>query len=110
MEEFKARLLKFSLEHLGLSQSAFEDSCGIAHGTISSIKVKGPSVDVLAKISSAYPELDMNWLVSGRGKMLIRPQEDHPAPPSPSVSIGSVQTINIGNWSELVELLKGDAK
>ena len=70
MEEFKARLLKFSTGHLGLSQNSFEDKCGIAHGTLGSIKVKGPSVDVLAKISSAYPQLNLNWLVSGRGQML----------------------------------------
>ena len=102
MEEFKNRLLKFCTEHLGLSQNSFEDRCGIAHGTISSIKVKGPSVDVLAKISSAYPELDLNWLVSGRGEMLVREE----ASPSTSVSINSIQTVNIGNWSDLVKLLK----
>lgn len=70
MEEFKARLAKFFSEYLGITQNSFEDSCGITHGTISSIKVKGPSVDVLAKISSAYPELDLNWLVTGKGKMV----------------------------------------
>lgn len=97
MEEFKSRLLKFSTGHLGLSQSAFEDSCGIAHGVISSIKVKGPSVDILAKISSAYPELDLNWLVSGRGEMLIKERNQ-----APVVSVA----VNIGNWNELVQLLK----
>ena len=70
-ENFKRRLLKFSQEYLGISQSAFEDSCGISHGTINSIKVKGPSVDILAKISSVYPVLDLNWLVTGNGDMLI---------------------------------------
>lgn len=70
MEEFKARLAKFFSGHLGMSQNSFEDSCGITHGTISSIKVKGPSVDVLAKISSAYPDLDLNWLVTGKGTMV----------------------------------------
>jgi len=101
MEEFKNRLLKFCTEHLCLSQNSFEDKCGIAHGTISSIKVKGPSVDVLAKISSAYPELNLNWLVSGRGEMLVK--EDVA---TPAVSINSIQTVNIGNWSDLVQLLK----
>ena len=101
MEEFKNRLLKFCTEHLCLSQNSFEDKCGIAHGTISSIKVKGPSVDVLAKISSAYPELNLNWLVSGRGEMLVKEDVTTPA-----VSINSIQTVNIGNWSDLVQLLK----
>lgn len=70
MDGFKARLVKFFSENLGMTQNSFEDSCGITHGTISSIKVKGPSVDVLAKISSKYPQLDLNWLVSGDGDML----------------------------------------
>lgn len=78
MDGFKARLVKFFSENLGMTQNSFEDSCGITHGTISSIKVKGPSVDVLAKISSRYPQLDMNWLVSGAGDMLKT------AAPSPS--------------------------
>ena len=78
MDGFKARLVKFFSENLGMTQNSFEDSCGITHGTISSIKVKGPSVDVLAKISSRYPQLDMNWLVSGAGEMLKT------AAPSPS--------------------------
>lgn len=84
MDGFKARLVKFFSEHLGLTQNAFEDSCGITHGTISSIKVKGPSVDVLAKISSRYPLLDLNWLVSGTGNML---KMDDPSPSSNSLPL-----------------------
>lgn len=59
------------LESLGLSQRAFEETCGITQGTIPSIKVKGPSVDVLMKISNTYPELNLNWLISGRGPMIL---------------------------------------
>ena len=69
MDDFKKRLLRF-VESRELSQRGFEGTCGLAQGTISSIKVKGPSVDVLTKISNAFPDLDMNWLVSGKGDML----------------------------------------
>lgn len=85
MDGFKARLVKFFSEHLGMTQNSFEDSCGITHGTISSIKVKGPSVDVLAKISSTYPQLNLNWLVSGGGKMLNG--ESTPSPSSHSLPL-----------------------
>lgn len=109
MDGFKARLVEFFSTHLGITQNTFEDSCGITHGTVSSIKVKGPSVDVLAKISYTYPELNMNWLISGRGEMLIK--EGTPPPPSsPAVSIGTIKTVNIGNWEELVKLLKDKMK
>ena len=85
MDGFKARLVKFFSEHLGMTQNSFEDSCGITHGTVSSIKVKGPSVDVLAKISSTYPQLDLNWLVSGVGKMLKG--DDAPDPSAHSLPL-----------------------
>lgn len=95
MDEFKNRLLQF-LESLGLSQRAFEESCGITQGTIPSIKVKGPSVDVLMKISNTYPDLNLNWLIAGRGPMLI---QDQPAP-SPQNDIHHNQVF-IANWGEL---------
>lgn len=71
MEDFKNRLLEYIESQLGVSQREFEKRCGLAQGTIPSIKIKGPSVDVLMKISSAYPDLNLNWLVNGSGDMLI---------------------------------------
>lgn len=95
MDEFKNRLLQF-LEFLGLSQRAFEESCGITQGTIPSIKVKGPSVDVLMKISNTYPDLNLNWLIAGRGPMLI---QDQPLP-TPQNDIHNNQVF-IANWGDL---------
>lgn len=102
MEDFKKRLLEFCTDYLCLSQTSFEDACGLPHGTFTSIKVKGPSVSVLMKIADTYPNLNMNWLISGRGEMLIG--DKTPTPP-PSLSINTINTVNIGNWGELVELL-----
>ena len=70
MEDFKKRLLSYVEGHLGTSVRAFEESCGLTNGTIGSIKVKGPSVDVLMKISYKNPDLNLNWLVAGKGPML----------------------------------------
>lgn len=95
MDEFKNRLLQF-LEFLGLSQRAFEESCGITQGTIPSIKVKGPSVDVLMKISNTYPDLNLNWLIAGRGPMLIQGQPT----PTPQNDIHHNQVF-IANWGDL---------
>ena len=96
MEDFKNRLKEFIEGYLGISVRAFEDGCGLTNGTVGSIKVKGPSVDVLMKISYAHPELNMNWLIAGRGAMIVS------SIPSPSVNIEKVQTINIGNWSDFL--------
>ena len=80
-KQFKARVLKFSLDYLGLGSTAFEDACGLSHGFVNTIKVKGPSVEVLAKMSEAFPMLNLNWLVTGKGPMLIPRSEQHQGDP-----------------------------
>lgn len=47
--------------------------------------VKGFSKDSILKIKNAYPELNLNWLLAGKGEMLLR--ED----------AGSLQQINVNN-------------
>jgi len=52
-----------------MGQTRFEDYCGLAHGTISAIKAKGPSASVVTRIAVSCPELNMNWLFTGIGPM-----------------------------------------
>jgi hypothetical protein len=93
MEDFRKRLLEFIERHLGVSQREFERMCGLSQGIINKTGPKGPSVEVLWKISNKFPELNLNWLVAGSGEMLI------------GDSSQNTLTINIGNWGELVKLL-----
>lgn len=65
---FKERLLIF-LKHLGIGQTKFEENTKLGRASISKIK-NGMSAPNLAKISSAYPELNIDWLLSGEGTML----------------------------------------
>jgi hypothetical protein len=88
-----------------MGHTKFEDYCGLNHGTISDIKVNGPSAANVTKIAVKCPELNLNWLFRGEGQML------NPATPAtteqkPTVEVHHIQTINIGNWKELVELIK----
>ena len=101
MNDFKERLLHFIRDYLGISVRKFEESCGITNGTIGSIKGQGPTASVLSKIADRYQELSMDWLFRGSGEML----NTTPIPPAPEVP---VQTVRVGNWSELVELLKAN--
>ena len=105
MEKFKQRIITFARERYDMGQTRFEDYCGIHHGTISAIKSSGPSASVVTRISVACPDLNLNWLFRGEGPMLNGAQSET-AQSTPSVSIGTIQTVNIGNWNELVELLK----
>lgn len=123
VENFKTRLTQFYKEHLKMSQNKFEDSCHIVKGNLSQIKTKGPSVEMLIKISSAYPELNLNWLIMGKGEMLI--DADLPAkapnlpqnrtePPKainyPSVSVQNVQAVFVTNWQDVASVVEQTVK
>jgi transcriptional regulator with XRE-family HTH domain len=52
----------------GLNAAEFADRIGVQRSSISHI-LSGrnkPSIDFLEKIKTAFPEADLNWLVSGR--------------------------------------------
>lgn len=65
----KERLIEF-IKTLGISVRQFEISAGLSNGQINNI---GDSLrkSTLEKISKSFPLLNINWLVSGVGKMLI---------------------------------------
>lgn len=71
MENFKKRLLEFARVRYDMGQSKFEDLCGINRGTISAIKVQGPTASIVMKIAIKCPELNLNWLFRGDGAMTI---------------------------------------
>lgn len=85
MEKFKQRLIDFARARYDMGQTRFEDYCGLAHGTISAIKAAGPSASAVTKISAACPDLDLNWLFTGLGKMLKT--SDQPKPTAHSLPL-----------------------
>lgn len=64
----KKRLLEF-LSYLEVGQTKFEEKVGLSRGLINNIK-GNISIKSLNKISSCYPELNINWLQTGEGEML----------------------------------------
>lgn len=102
METFVERLFEF-MGAMGLNQNQFEIKCSLSHTNLRE-KKQGPTAAYLMQILTTFPELSMDWLFRGTGSMLLG--ESSQSTPVPSVSIGSIQTVNIGNWSELVRLLK----
>jgi transcriptional regulator with XRE-family HTH domain len=62
------------LELRGISPHAFEQVCGLANGYLGKqLKGKGSvGSDILGKIANQYPELNLTWLITGRGKMTVR--------------------------------------
>lgn len=71
----KERLIEF-IAHLGLRNAEFERTCGLSNGFVQNTndRIRRASLN---QISAAYPQLNMDWLVNGRGEMLL-PEEQHP--------------------------------
>ncbi len=68
MTDLKKRMLEF-LQKLEISQAKFEKKAGLTNGTVNNT---GESYrkSTLNKIIKAYPELNVNWLLTGEGSML----------------------------------------
>ena len=64
--------IKEYLEKKGISMNAFDATIGAANGYIGRTIKNNGSVgsDMLEKIFCAYPDLDINWLLTGDGFML----------------------------------------
>lgn len=66
--EFAKRLEKV-IEYYGISASAFADSIHVQRSSISHI-LSGrnkPSLDFVMKILDTYPEVELYWLLNGKG-------------------------------------------
>lgn len=67
-DNIKNRIIKF-LAYLEIGQGKFEKNCGISNGTVNNIK-DGVSSPNISKIVKRYPELNLEWLITGNGTML----------------------------------------
>ena len=68
-EDFSKRL-KLILDYYDLTASALADSIDIQRSSISHI-LSGrnkPSLDFVLKLLKNYPEVELNWLMNGKGK------------------------------------------
>ena len=62
------RLFVFFREK-SLSNYKVEQACGLSNGYLRNLR-KAPSIEILEKIFSVYPELNREWVMSGKGDML----------------------------------------
>lgn len=68
VETIKDRLTKF-LAFIEIGQGKFEKNCGLSNGTVNNIKEGGITTQKVEKILLAYPQLNIDWLITGRGDM-----------------------------------------
>lgn len=78
----KERLISF-IEYKGLSKNKFEQVCGFSKRYVSNISVS-LQPDKIERISLNFPDLNIGWLLTGEGEMII-----------PSTSVEPQQTFQL---------------
>ena len=81
----KSRILQF-IDTKGIDKRTFFSDTGIKRGLLDSDKLNSTVSDVfLAKILAAYPELNVEWLITGQGEMLKGKTPPPEVTPEPTV-------------------------
>ena len=65
--------LKLILERVNLTPGNFADKIGVAPATISHIlsgRNKYPSAEVTLRLHETFPDIDLNWLLTGEGTLV----------------------------------------
>lgn len=88
-EKFTKRLQKI-LDHHDISAATFADKINVGRSSISHI-LSGrnkPSLDFVTKVTATFPDVELEWLLFGRGNFPKVAQENltSPSPPPPIVS------------------------
>jgi transcriptional regulator with XRE-family HTH domain len=90
-EDFAIRLQEI-IDFYGESASSFAEKVGVQRSSISHI-LSGrnkPSLDFILKILSAYPEIELYWLLNGKGTF---PAKELPKEESKKIDVPSpIQT------------------
>jgi len=85
--DFSKRLKKV-IDYYGLSASAFSDKLGVQRSSISHI-LSGrnkPSLEFVMKILNVFPEVELYWLMNGKGSFPKTSQEEIVTTPLPTTS------------------------
>ena len=63
--------IKLIIETEGVTQAAFAESTGINTSTLNHVLTgrNNPSIEVITKILSTYPQYESDWLIHGNGPM-----------------------------------------
>ena len=65
----QGRLMSF-IRSMNMPVSAFERQCGMSNATISNMR-KSLSQDKVENMAREFPQLNVSWVLTGKGKMLL---------------------------------------
>ena len=97
------RLQQF-LSAENISQAQFADSIDVARASVSHVLAgrNKPGYDFIRSIAEHYPKLNLEWLISGKGKM-YKQDSFAPAPPQESYSEELFGPESLGNDAQTVQ-------
>jgi transcriptional regulator with XRE-family HTH domain len=97
-QDFSERIKKILVQHQ-LTASLFADKIGVQRSSISHI-LSGrnkPSLDFVLKVTSEFPEVDIYWLLNGKGSYPKKEEKKMVSSPTPSSSdMSTVHTTASG--------------
>lgn len=70
LSAFSTRLCTY-IKSTGNSVRGFERSIGVSNGWVSDVKAK-VDLNAMSEISRKYPELNISWLFTGEGEMIVK--------------------------------------
>ena len=104
-KEFTKRL-ELILGHHGLNATGFADAIGVPRSSISHILGgrNKPSLDFVMKLVQRFPEVNLYWLLNGKGEYPPAPEpEAYSAPQA-----GPVDRISGGPFAERIVIFYSD--
>ena len=90
-EAFVARLEEV-LDFYGLTASSFADRIGVQRSSISHL-LSGrnkPSLEFVMKVVKTFPEVNLYWLLNGKGSFPYKAEQKRPSTPTTKVPDASI--------------------
>lgn len=77
-DDIRTRIINF-IEKLGMDRSSFANSINVKQATLSHILTgrNDPTLNIILQIHNKYPEVDINWLLYGKGDDPFTPKQQN---------------------------------
>ena len=113
--------LKQLIDYYGISTRQFEQKINVSNGVIAKVLVQNTTLrsDVLSKIADSFPDINIGWILTGKGEMFLQKSGNTPEEDTRFVKIPTDVWEAMQIWTEslkrkddqisqLIEMLKGN--